>query len=351
MHPPTPARYLPAGVEKLQWVYLYFQSRGEEPESQPSQMFYVLLSEHMTDGFSLAAVPFLAYALAELVLLALVSRQLFVVRTSTTYTAIRALIAVCLVGVILDNVRHFAGGAWRGATSPPPFANVVYGLTLLHLVLVPLLIYVQAELCLAAANARRGRHRADRAQQGAEPKTIGDPRPMSAIQIIESDEAALAPSAPAGTEPRGHAVARAVAALVSVAIATAGLVDAIAIISATGGQLGLQRVETFGVVVYNPVNMSAAETLGYATAGPDLLGVQAFGFTAFVAGIFIACQERERPRAYVYLGLSFAGLVGQAMGAISTSYMFFASNFFEIVSFAAMVIEDGRLFVPYHGSA
>ena len=175
-------------------------------------------------------------------------------------------------------------------------------LEFVHLVGVPLLVSVQAELCIAAAALRRG---------------------------VASDS-------------RCAVLVRWVFTFVSLTIAVCGGIDAAAIVGATA-KTGLNRDETFGVCTWSPANLTAATAMGEKTSGVSmLLGVQAFAFAALLAGVCITRQVRM----HFYLLLAFAGLVGQALGPLSKPYFFFASNFFEVVSFGAMVLADFRLFEP-----
>ena len=278
-------------------------------------------------AFSFAALPFLVYALAECGLLAVMAHRLYAgirLRHQATWQACRLLLICALAGVILDNIRHFAGGFWADAASPPAFANVVYGLEAVHLVFVPLLLLVQVELCIAASAARL--HKDSTAAN---------------VQVIADPLVGPPHLAKYSGEPGWSTAARTVAAILAFGVAAAGAVNCAARLAATA-ELGLVREEMFGVVVFTPVNLTAAEDMGHPTAGPDSLGVQFFGLSAVVAGAWIAC----RLRSFAYLCLSFAGLIGQALGGVSAQYLFFASNFFEIVSFGAIVLEDWRLLVP-----
>jgi hypothetical protein len=260
-------------------------------------------------AFSFAALPFLVYAVAECGLLAFVAWRFYagvVLHHRATWQIGRSLLICSLAGVIVDNIRHFAGGFWADLRQPPTFANVVYGLEAVHLVFVPLLLIVQVELGIAASAARL-KQTDKAATTAAGLQVLVDP--LVGTRHARDAVSCTLCHAVAG-EPGWACRGRIVAAILAFAVAAAGAINCAARLAATA-ELGLVREERFGVAVFTPVNLTAAADMGFATAGPDMLGVQLFGFSAVIAGIWIA----SRLRSFAYVCLSVLGLAGQAWAA------------------------------------
>ncbi len=257
------------------------------------------------------SLPFLVYAAAQLALFMVEARILtrgIAQRDPKSYTANRALLALGLFGVVFDNLRLFAGGFWDAASSTPPaFAWSILPLVCMHLVVVPLLVCFQSELCIATATDQAG----------------------------------------------GARLARLPVLVLALGLAACGAVNAYAEIGATLAAGTLRRTETNGVVQYLTVPLASAKAQGYPSAGPELAGVFAFAWAAVLAGVYVAARStpphgwtpaRRCAARYGYLVLAIAGLVGQAVGpALGPLYFFYASNFWEIVSFGAMVMYDKLL--------
>jgi len=265
-------------------------------------------------AFSAAALPFLLYAVMGGALLVVVMRRIqsgLSAPDEKSWMVTRCLVASALAAVIIDNLRCFAGGGWVDTEEPPPFAMSIYGLMLGHMVFVPLQILPQIEFCFAASTA----------------KCTYFGLPM--------------------TNHMHKTILRLLGVALCFIFALTGVVNCLARARAAQ-KLGLVRSGMFGVIQFKMPTMQRAEELGYQTFGPELAGVMAFIWTATFAGMYIA----KETKAYFYLVLQFAGLLGQALGPVldkptGGAYFFYASNFFEIVSFFAMVLCDLRFFVKW----
>lgn len=256
------------------------------------------MKNEYTMGFSCAALPFLVYAI--------IQGYLFVEQCKyyqngqkvdedvRAWQLARLFNCVGLFFVVLDNVRRFCGGFWNPApnTAPPKLANLIYPATVAHLVMVPLLIYNQGEVAFASYTE----------------------------EDIWWSLAALT---------------------VAIGFAIPGAINASSQIKA-GHIDGLQQTVSFGVVEYTFPTAQRAKQLDLPFIGTELTGVLAFSAAAIVAGGVVWSQGQGS----WYFWLAMAGTIGQGIGPMFKPwYFFYMSNFFEIVSFGALVLADKWLFV------
>eukprot|EP00747_Dinoflagellata_sp_TGD_P019854 gnl/TRDRNA2_/TRDRNA2_127451_c0_seq2.p1 gnl/TRDRNA2_/TRDRNA2_127451_c0~~gnl/TRDRNA2_/TRDRNA2_127451_c0_seq2.p1 ORF type:complete len:298 (-),score=36.38 gnl/TRDRNA2_/TRDRNA2_127451_c0_seq2:9-902(-) len=243
------------------------------------------------------------------------------------WSACRWLNAAGMLGVVLDNTRLFLGGFWSTSTAPkkadgdsatqncPPLgaveqicAALIYSLLPVHLILVPLLIISNVEICVSAV--------------GDCPALLGVPLWLQSL--------------------------RAAAYALAFVLAFMGAANARARFAATRASGGLRRKEMLGISMFSLASLEDAKKLGFVTMGSELWGVQAFAFGQVIAGAFAAYAGGRSglswPSGWTLLLLAMMALFGQATaGALFKRYFFLISNFWEIVAFLILYFGD-RLF-------
>eukprot|EP00928_Gymnodinium_smaydae_P054317 TRINITY_DN38117_c0_g1_i1.p1 TRINITY_DN38117_c0_g1~~TRINITY_DN38117_c0_g1_i1.p1 ORF type:complete len:270 (+),score=35.00 TRINITY_DN38117_c0_g1_i1:51-860(+) len=247
-------------------------------------------------SFSAASLPFLVYAVVHSLFFRREYKRLQIglkERHCWLWNVCRILLLSGIGFVTLDCLRLFIGGFWGDTDLKrlPSLVGIIFPCELAHLVVLPLFIYVQLEFCVADSKC-----------------------------------------------PRSF-VLRGVALLVSLLISLCCGINMAALVE-TFDDLGYQRSEDFGVVTYTYPKLAVAKERGYLTIADELIGVVTFATAAVIAGAFL-WRKNGWP---AYFMISLVALLGQAAGPVSKDYFFFASNFFEILSFGGMVLADEHVF-------
>lgn len=215
------------------------------------------------------------------------------------------IIIIGLIFVTIDCFRIGLGAWWIDTTiEDPPALAILYSVSVsTHLLLVPLFIWIQAEFYIALKFKEEG--------------ATGD----------EKDT---------GCETAVRCVGAFLSLLISGLLSFNLYAQYMAYL-----EEGYVREEEFGIVKYKWPSDERAGELGYPHYLTDLIGVISFAVCAVVVGALIW----RRTGWYVYFVIAFIGLLGQGAGrGLFQEFHFFASNGFEICSFAGMVIADHFLF-------
>lgn len=225
----------------------------------------------------------------------------------------RVFVGVCAPCAGWDCLKVFMGGFWQNVLDPPIFAYSIYILVPIHLVLVPLLCWPNTEYEIAA--------RAWKASEDGEPKVA---------------------------DTGGDKAFRWVTIAVSTVMAILGWMNTVARWRATARQGGMDRVQrVFGnIVEWDLASTEVAHEMGMFVFEPEIFGAFAFGLWSVVAGALIWRSTGRKE----YFILTFIALVGQGIGGPPQIRQFlqfesgdlfkYLSNFFEPVSFFAMVYAD-----------
>lgn len=203
-----------------------------------------------------------------------------------------------LIGSMLDTIRLFIGGFWSDIPEgeEPVGAKYIYPMLVLH-AFVALIVTGIFELAVASFKFE---------EEGLKTK-----------------------------------IARAVFALVSLALTIIALINVYAEIALSEEHIGLIREEKFGIVRFTPGNLTLAQEFGYlAIPGTELAGVIWFSLVAVGVGAVVFYNIRW-PWLCV---LSVVTLIGQGIGPLVPDYFYFASNGWEMVTFLSLVWADYKVF-------
>lgn len=258
---------------------------------------------------ALSWIPFFAYAAIHIAclvcMLMVILPRAAAEKHPCQWMGCHIIIVIGLIFVAIDCIRIGLGAWWIDTTvEDPPALAILYTASITtHLLLVPSFIWIQAEFYIA---------------------------------IKFKEESAKGDEKDTGCE----VVVRCVGMFLSLLIGGLLSFNLYAQYMAYEDE-GYDRKEEFGIVKYLWPDMEHAAELGYTSYVIDLTGVISFAALAVVVGAF----TWRRLGWKVYFVTAFIGLIGQAAGrGLFQDLHFFASNGFEVFSFAGMVVADHFLF-------
>mmetsp|Transcript_2850 Transcript_2850/g.3603 ORF Transcript_2850/g.3603 Transcript_2850/m.3603 type:complete len:292 (-) Transcript_2850:645-1520(-) len=264
-------------------------------------------------SIELNSVPFFIYAIVALFEAVLVSERLMNGLKEghpIQWTLCRVFLVPMLLLLMLDDIRLFLGGFWaKDFPEEPAFAWIIYPLLVTHLVFVPVFILHQFEYILAIPT------------------------------YLEKSPTYISGSIMGITAKR----VRIGVGSVTLVLIIIGAYNAICVIQAAR-QVRLVPELKYGIAKFRPPHNTVIEELGLPVIhGTELVGVVAFSLATVVAGLVFWVQLKWQ----WYFWAALLAFVGQGSGPQFEKYFFFASNFWEVWIFAAMIFIDYKFLNLY----
>jgi hypothetical protein len=269
-----------------------------------------------TSGNSvLSSIPFLIYTLIHLATAAVVVMQIQRGRKEkhrAEWMAGHCYLLFLLFCVASDCWRMFIGAYWHDTTleTMPPGGWLIVIAELSHLVIVPLLIHYQVELCIAVKTRK--------------------------LRMEGADAAAIY-----NEHLKDNAVCfwvRMLSIVVVMVIAGLQAVNFYGLIGMYRVE-GMRRVVEFDIVRYLLPYFEKLSEYGYPSPFPHLGGVIAFALIQIMAGIYIGMKTGW----WAYFVIGVIAFLGQGTAPIRPIF-FFVSNMFEIFNFASCAWASEQLF-------